>query len=107
MLYIKMRFIILIYYLTAKPQVHPYYIQRTKNYMQPVYLEIFHRGLRKITTVRKIYGDIWALESALKEYIEKRVQKPIGVRTNELIGEIQFRGDYVNLIKMWMDEKGF
>lgn len=75
--------------------------------MQPVYLEIFHRGLRRATTVRKIQGDIWTLESELKEYIEKRVNKPIGIRTNELLGEIKFRGDYVNLVKAWMDERGF
>lgn len=95
-----------IHYFTAKPGVYPYYIQRTKNYMQPVYLEIGHRGLLKRTIVRKISGDIWALETELKEYMKKTVQKPIGVRTNELLGEIQFRGDYVNLIKIWMDEKG-
>ncbi|XP_043529255.1 probable 39S ribosomal protein L49, mitochondrial [Frieseomelitta varia] len=91
----------------AKPHDYPYYIPRTKNYMQPVYLEIFHRGLRRVTTVRKIHGDIWTLESELKEYIEKRVNKPIGIRTNELLGEIKFRGDYVNLVKAWMDERGF
>lgn len=75
--------------------------------MQPVYLEIFHRGLRRITTVRKIHGNIWILETELKEYLEKNVKKPVGVRINELSGEIQFRGDYVNLIKVWMNEKGF
>ncbi|PBC32572.1 large ribosomal subunit protein mL49 [Apis cerana] len=91
----------------SKPQEYPYYIQRTKNYMQPVYLEIFHRGLRRITTVRKIHGNIWILENELKEYLEKNVKKSVGVRTNELSGQIQFRGDYVNLIKAWMNEKGF
>ncbi|XP_076756924.1 mitochondrial ribosomal protein L49 [Xylocopa sonorina] len=91
----------------CKPHDYPYYIQRTRNYMQPVYLEISYRGTRRITTVRKIHGDIWALESELKEYINKYAKKPIGVRTNELIGEIKFRGDYVNIVKKWMDEKGF
>ncbi|CAL7941730.1 unnamed protein product [Xylocopa violacea] len=91
----------------SNPHDYPYYVQRTKNYMQPVYLEICYRGSRRITTVRRIHGDIWALESELKEYIKKHVNKPIGVRTNELIGEIKFRGDYVNIVKKWMDEKGF
>ncbi|KOC62315.1 putative 39S ribosomal protein L49, mitochondrial [Habropoda laboriosa] len=91
----------------AKPKDHPYYVQRTRNYMQPVYLHIFHRGMRRTTVIRKIHGDIWALESDLKKYIEKCEKKPIGVRVNELIGEIKFRGDYVNLIKKWLNEKGF
>ncbi|XP_017878548.1 probable 39S ribosomal protein L49, mitochondrial [Ceratina calcarata] len=91
----------------SKPHDYPYFIERTKNYMQPVYLEIGHRGLRKVTEVRKIHGDIWALEAELKKYIKEHVNKPIGIRTNELAGIIKFRGDYVNLVKRWMDEKGF
>lgn len=91
----------------AKPHEYPYYIQRTKNYMQPVYLEIYQRGLRRLTVVRKIHGDIWALESELKQYLQEKACRPIGIRTNELLGQIVFRGDYVNLVKAWMDEKGF
>lgn len=91
----------------CKPHDYPYYIERTKNYMQPVYLMIGHRGLRKITEVRRIHGDIWALQDELTNYIRENVKKQIGVRTNELAGEIRFRGDYVNLVKRWMDEKGF
>ncbi|CAK9828645.1 Probable 39S ribosomal protein L49, mitochondrial [Anthophora retusa] len=91
----------------AKPNDYPYYIQRTKNYMQPVYLRLFYRGMRRITAIRRIQGDIWALESELTKYIEEREQKPMGVRVNELVGEIRYRGDYVNLIKKWLDEKGF
>lgn len=93
--------------LTAKQGDHPYYVQRTKNYMIPVYMDITFRGTRRITTIRKIHGNIWALESELRKYLEQRTNKVIGVRVNELIGEIQFRGDHVSLVKKWLDEKGF
>ncbi|XP_076669868.1 mitochondrial ribosomal protein L49 [Andrena cerasifolii] len=91
----------------AKQADHPYYVQRTKNYMIPVYMGVTFRGTRRITTVRKIHGNIWALESELRTYLEKQTNKVIGVRVNELIGEIQFRGDHVSLVKKWLDEKGF
>ena len=91
----------------AKQGDHPYYVQRTKNYMIPVYMDITFRGTRRVTTIRKIHGNIWALESELRKYLEKQTNKVIGVRVNELIGEIQFRGDHVSLVKKWLDEKGF
>ena len=91
----------------AKQGDHPYYVQRTKNYMIPVYMEVTFRGTRRVTTVRKIHGNIWVLESELKKYLEKQTNKIIGVRVNELIGEIKFRGDHVSLVKKWLYEKGF
>ncbi|XP_078047246.1 mitochondrial ribosomal protein L49 [Augochlora pura] len=92
---------------TAKPTDYPYYIPRTKSFLQPVYLEITMRGQRRITTLKKIKGDIWALEAELKTYIQRRTRRNVGVRINELASVIKFRGDYVNLIKRWMDSKGF
>ncbi|XP_031849251.1 mitochondrial ribosomal protein L49 [Nomia melanderi] len=92
---------------TSKPGDHPYYVQRTKNYMLPVYLEISFRGLRRITTIKKIQGDIWTLEAELKQYLETATNKIIGIRINELTGEIKLRGDYVSLVKEWMHSKGF
>ncbi|XP_034175371.1 mitochondrial ribosomal protein L49 isoform X1 [Osmia lignaria lignaria] len=91
----------------SNPGDYPYYIPRTKNYMQPIYLEITFRGTRRVTVLRKIQGDIWKLKSELTKYLHVNTNKPIGVRVNELIGEIRFRGDYVTLVKNWLDEKGF
>lgn len=75
--------------------------------MIPVYLEISYRGMRRLTVIRKINGNIWELESQLKKYLGDKTGKAIGVRVNELIGEIKFRGDYVSLVKDWLDKKGF
>ncbi|XP_076169061.1 mitochondrial ribosomal protein L49 [Ptiloglossa arizonensis] len=91
---------------TSKPKDHPYYVQRTKNYMQPVYLLNSFRGMRKVTLIRKIQGDIWLLESELTQYLKESTGKAIGVRVNELVGMIQFRGDYVSLVKKWLHSKG-
>ncbi|XP_012284778.1 probable 39S ribosomal protein L49, mitochondrial [Orussus abietinus] len=86
---------------------HPYFVARTKNHMQPVYLLITFRGVRKITTLNKIQGNIWKLEAELKEYIEEYVGKKVGTRINEATGQLRFRGDYVLLVKEWLTSKGF
>ncbi|KAK2580327.1 hypothetical protein KPH14_001225 [Odynerus spinipes] len=92
---------------TAKLEDHPYFVQRTKNHMKPVYLERSFRGMRRVTYIRKIQGDIWKFEEELKKYVEEKVGKRIGSRVNELIGEVRFRGDFVSHVKRWLDSKGF
>nr|XP_033342492.1 probable 39S ribosomal protein L49, mitochondrial [Megalopta genalis] len=92
---------------TAEPTDHPYYVPRTKNCMQPVYLKIGFRGERRITILKKIQGDIWLLEAELKTYLQNATGKNVGICINELTGIIKFRGDYVALIKRWLDSKGF
>lgn len=38
----------------------PYFVARTKNHMVPVYLRLEEvRGIRKVTIIRHIEGDIW------------------------------------------------
>lgn len=38
----------------------PYIVARTKNHMIPVYLHLEEvRGIRKVTIIRHIEGDIW------------------------------------------------
>lgn len=91
----------------ANPQKHPYFVRRTKNHMQPVYLVKEFRGMRTITVIRKIHGDIWTLEQELTEHIEAKVNIKVASRTNELIGDIRYKGDYVAIIKQWLDSKGF
>ncbi|XP_014212887.1 probable 39S ribosomal protein L49, mitochondrial [Copidosoma floridanum] len=89
----------------------PYFIQRNKNHMQPVYLELSYRNSRKITCIRLIQGDIWQLEKDIKMYLQKKSKnkhlKEAGSRVSEIAGTIKFRGDYVSLVKAWMDMKGF
>ncbi|KAH0954321.1 hypothetical protein HN011_005515 [Eciton burchellii] len=91
----------------ASPRDNPYFIERTKNYMQSVHLLLCNKGVRKITRINKIQGDIWMLEHDIKEFIEKNVGEKLATQINEYAGTIKIRGDYVNRIKEWMDMKGF
>ncbi|CRK97650.1 CLUMA_CG011035, isoform A [Clunio marinus] len=84
----------------------PYFIERTKNYMLPVYLHITFRGQRRTTLIKNIEGDIWQLEQELNKVISKRVQKRIFSRINEMSRQIVFKGDYVTLIQKYLADRG-
>lgn len=92
-----------------RPQTNldnPYYVARTKNHMIPAYLNLYFRGQRKVTKLRKIQGDIWLLERELRECIEKRIGKKIATRVNELSGQIWFKGDYATIVTDFLIKKG-
>lgn len=94
-----------------QPQVNavtemPYFVPRTKNHMHPVYLTRTFRGMRRITKLRRVQGDIWQLEKELHATIEKRIGKDIVTRVNEMSGQIWFRGDFVNIVKEYLIAKG-
>ncbi|XP_054730205.1 probable 39S ribosomal protein L49, mitochondrial [Anastrepha obliqua] len=85
-----------------------YFVARTKNHMVPVYLQTTFRGQRRITVVRRIQGDIWELEKELRIVVEKaRNGKLCASRVNEMSGQIHFHGDYVDVIREHLKEKGF
>lgn len=84
-----------------------YFIGRTRNHMMPVYLFINHRGMRRLTKIRRIQGDIWKLEIELKAEIEKQFGKKVISRVNEMSGQIAFKGDFVAIVNKYLMEKGF
>ncbi|KAF7996583.1 hypothetical protein HCN44_002229 [Aphidius gifuensis] len=84
-----------------------YFIERSKNHQLAVYLKRRDRGLRRLTTVRKIQGDIVALEAELREHLEKITGDKIGSQILEPHGVIHFRGDYVTKVRQWLESKGF
>ncbi|XP_034951161.1 probable 39S ribosomal protein L49, mitochondrial [Chelonus insularis] len=85
----------------------PYFVQRSKNFMLPVYLVRKNRGLRRLTIIKKIEGDILRLEAELKPHLEKLAAKEIGCQISEPGGVIKFRGDHVSRVKEWLISKGF
>ncbi|XP_075234042.1 mitochondrial ribosomal protein L49 [Lycorma delicatula] len=91
---------------TAKAEDYPYFVERTKNHLVPVYLKIDKRGTRRLTKVRRISGDIWHLKELLVKYLEHVNKKPVGVRVDEISGVITFRGDYCSDVKEWLLKKG-
>ncbi|XP_062565558.1 large ribosomal subunit protein mL49 [Armigeres subalbatus] len=91
------------------PQPRPdlkYFVARTKNYMLPVYLRRTFRGQRIVTAVRRIDGDIWQLEAELRYLIEKKLNKSIVTRVNEMNGQIELKGDFVTIVEGFLLEKG-
>lgn len=75
--------------------------------MIPVYLIISFRGTRRQTKVRRIQGDIWAFEADLRAFLEDHLKRNMSMRVNEFTGDIKILGDYVNLVKHFLSEKGF
>lgn len=85
----------------------PYFVPRNRNHMIPVYLNSSHRGMRKITEITKIQGDIFQLENELKHHLKTTVGRPVATQVNELVGYIHVKGDHVNVIKEFLMQKGF
>lgn len=88
-------------------QNRDYFIARTRNHMLPVYMTEKFRGTKKVTKVRKIQGDIWKLEEELRRVVEKAAGKKVLSRVNEMNGQIEFTGAYANLIKNYLQDKGY
>ncbi|KAK0087687.1 hypothetical protein PV325_000344 [Microctonus aethiopoides] len=85
----------------------PFFVNRTKNHLYPVYLTRKNRFMRRLTVVRKIDGDIVALEAELRQFIENSINLRVASQISEPGGVIKFRGDYVNLIIKWLEKNGF
>nr|CAH7713188.1 unnamed protein product [Callosobruchus chinensis] len=95
-----------------KPQAEnlthmPYFIERTKNHMIPVYLQRDRRNAKKTTYIRRIQGDIFKLHKELLEFLQKETMYPIRSQVNEFAGIIQIAGDYVNAVKYWLEQRKF
>lgn len=76
--------------------------------MLPVYLKISERGMRRITAIKRVEGDIWKLSSELVEYLKpKMYYSTIGVKVEELKRTIFLRGDYLEYTKRFLSDKGF
>lgn len=90
----------------ARYEKLPYFIERTKNYMLPVYLAISYRGMRRVTIVKFIEGNIWQLEQELNELIARRAEKRCFSQINEMNRQIRFKGDYKTLVEKYLLSKG-
>lgn len=76
--------------------------------MIPVYLMKTYRGMRQVTLIRYVLGDIWTLEKDLRKVVEASQDgKVCASRVNEMSGQITFHGDYVDVVKKYLEEQGF
>ena len=86
----------------------PYFVERSRNHMMPVYLDVRQRGVKRHTIVKKIQGDIWLFEKDLRTFLEDLIKpKPLRLQVNEFARKICINGDHVNAIKYWLGEKNF
>lgn len=92
---------------TIDPKSTPYFIKRSSNHQVPVYLRITFRGTRRQTIIKNIQGDIWVFEADLRAFLEDYMKKNMSIRINEFTGRLLILGDYVNLVKHFLAEKGF
>lgn len=90
----------------AKYKKLPYFVARSKNFMVPVYLQIKFNGLSRRSILKNVEGDIWKLEKELHELIERKANRRVFSRINEMNRQIMFKGDYVMLIEKYLISKG-
>uniref|UniRef100_A0A8C8R4N4 Large ribosomal subunit protein mL49 n=1 Tax=Pelusios castaneus TaxID=367368 RepID=A0A8C8R4N4_9SAUR len=88
------------------PPALPYFVRRSRMHNVPVYTDITH-GNRKMTVIRKIEGDIWALEKEVKEFLTQLTRKPPSTQVNEVTRSIRIKGYFDNELKEWLMNKGF
>ncbi|XP_032660293.1 large ribosomal subunit protein mL49 isoform X2 [Chelonoidis abingdonii] len=88
------------------PPALPYFVRRSRMHNVPVYKDITS-GNRRMTVIRKIEGDIWALEEEVKEFLTQLAGKPPPIQVNEVTGSIRIKGYFDNELKEWLLNKGF
>ncbi|KAK6182141.1 hypothetical protein SNE40_009892 [Patella caerulea] len=85
----------------------PYQVRRTKNHMLPVYHEQTHQN-RHCVHIRKVEGDIWALEAALKEHLQQLYpEKQLASQVHEVARSIRIKGHYIHDVADFLISKGF
>lgn len=88
------------------PPALPYHVGRSRMHNLPLYRRVAN-GNRRITELRRIRGDIWALEKELREFVGQRVGKQPLTQVNELSGTLRLKGHVDNEVRAWLLLKGF
>lgn len=88
------------------PPPLPYMIRRSRMHNVPVYTDLTH-GNRKMTLVRKVEGDIWALEKDVREYLKEVTGKELPTQVNEVTMTLKVKGHFDQELKHWLTRKGF
>ncbi|XP_072277497.1 large ribosomal subunit protein mL49 [Pyxicephalus adspersus] len=88
------------------PSDLPYFVRRSRMHNIPVYTDITH-GNRQMTVIRKIEGDIWALEAEVRDFLTQLKGKTPAIQVNEINRTIRFKGYFDKELQTWLAEKGF
>uniref|UniRef100_A0A8C5V4D9 Large ribosomal subunit protein mL49 n=1 Tax=Microcebus murinus TaxID=30608 RepID=A0A8C5V4D9_MICMU len=84
----------------------PYFVRRSRMHNIPVYRDITH-GNRLMTVIRKVEGDIWALQKDVEEFLRPLLGKTPITQVNEVTGTLRIKGYFDQQLKAWLLEKGF
>lgn len=104
--YLKVKSNQFLFYFVDEAKKLPYFLSRTKNHQVPVYLRRYQNGLRRITEIRKIEGDIYQLEKELRPFVEQEFQRRTVSHIDEYSGILKFHGDFVEPVKKFLRMKG-
>lgn len=88
------------------PPPLPYMIRRSRLHNIPVYTDLTS-GSRKTTLVRKVEGNIWALEKDVKQYLKEVTGKELPTQVNEVTMTLRVKGHFDKELKEWLAQKGF
>ncbi|MCJ8742123.1 hypothetical protein PDJAM_G00078560 [Pangasius djambal] len=80
------------------PPSLPYMIRRSRMHNIPVYSDIKH-GNQKSTVVRKVEGDIWALNKDVKEHLQQLTGREPPTKVNEVTMSIRIKGQFDTELK--------
>ncbi|XP_058382436.1 large ribosomal subunit protein mL49 isoform X1 [Diceros bicornis minor] len=84
----------------------PYFVRRSRMHSIPVYKDITH-GNRQMTVIRKVEGDIWALQKDVEHFLSPLLGKTPVTQVNEVTGTLRIKGYFDKQLKAWLLEKGF
>ncbi|XP_022075655.2 mitochondrial ribosomal protein L49 [Acanthochromis polyacanthus] len=88
------------------PPPLPYMIRRSRMHNVPVYTDVTN-GSRKLTLVRKVEGDIWALEKDVKQHLKEVTGEELPTQVNEVTMTLKVKGHFEKELKDWLVSKGF
>lgn len=79
---------------SEKGKNQPYFVERSKNHMLALYLKHDDRGQLKITSIKRIHGDIWKLHDEVKSHVQEMIGRKIAsqVCSRKLL-RMKIRGD--------------
>lgn len=84
----------------------PYFVRRSRMHNLPVYTDITN-GNRQMTVIRKVEGDIWALQKDVEAFLSPMLGKTPITQVNEVTGTLRIKGYFDQQLKAWLLEKGF
>ncbi|XP_056366347.1 39S ribosomal protein L49, mitochondrial [Oenanthe melanoleuca] len=87
------------------PPELPYFVGRSRMHNLPVYLS--RRQGRRLTALRRIHGDIWALERDLRAFLGSLGLPEVRAQVNEVTGTLRLRGHCGHEVRQWLLQSGF